>query len=164
MSSRATDRRSFARATILAVVLLLATAASGGSSASRVRVAPDLEVVEVVVGHVDQRSGRVVESNRIDTSKHPGFGWRVRFEGARRTVRFREAFILPAPAKTWQVGNETTVSADRSSAVTEGERRLGSELELRNAWIHTDGDPKGKHTMKIWVEGVLVDEVDFVLQ
>jgi hypothetical protein len=130
----------------------------------RTRVAPDLEVVEAVFGYVDAQTGKIVESSVIDTAKHRGFGWRIRFDGLRRSVRFREEFILPAPARSWQVGPETTVAPDRASATTEGDRHLDSDLKLRNAWIHTPGDPTGPHITRVWVEGTLVAEFRYRLK
>lgn len=130
----------------------------------RTRVAPDLEVVEAVFGYVDERTGKIVESSVIDTSKHTGFGWAIRFDGLRRAVRFKEEFILPAPARQWQVGSETTVAPDRASATTVGDRHLGRDMELRNAWIHTPGDPKGWHITRVWVEGTLVSEFRYRLK
>lgn len=155
---------------IIAIALLAALLAPSSLSAvphsradSQVRIGTDLIVVEAVFGYIDDQTGEIVEANRIDTSKHKGFGWRVRLEGTRRTVQFREEFILPAPAQTWQVGRETKVAADRASAVTTGKRRLEGDMTLRNAWIHTPGDPRGAHTTRVYIDQVLVGEFDFTL-
>ena len=166
MISTATDRRLVLLLVTVAAVMgspTVGTAVTDGPTNNDVRISSDLVVDEVTFGYVEESTGRIVETRRIDTAKHPGFGWRLEFEGRRQTIRFREEFMLPSPAQTWQVGHETTVAADRASAVTEGDRRLGSEMTLRNAWIHTEGDPKGQHTMRIWVDGKLVREIDFVL-
>jgi hypothetical protein len=136
----------------------------GGREAPRKRVAPDLEVVEAVLGYVDPQTGDIVEATVIDTSKHKGFGWRIKFDGIPRAVRFREEFALPAPAQKWQVGPETTVAPDRASAVTEGMRHLDAKMTLRNAWIHTPGDPKGWHTTRVWVQDTLVAEFRYRLR
>lgn len=158
-----TSRDTLIRSACLLLMVLLSTSAIPQPGSAQVRVGPDLIVAETEFGYVDASTGEIIASRRIDTSQHPGFGWRVKLEGQARTVRYREEFILPAPAKVWQVGHHTTVAPDRASAVTEGDAQLDGQMDIRNGWIHTPGDPKGLHVMRIWLDGVLVAEFDFIL-
>ena len=41
--------------------------------------------------------------------------------------------------------------------------RLDRTMEVRNGWIHTPGDPRGNHVIRVSLDGVLVREFDFVL-
>lgn len=128
-----------------------------------VRIGADLEVERVEFGYVDPNTQQIVPTRRVDTARTPGFAWRVKLRGAQRTVRYREEFVLPAPAAVWQVGSHTTVAADRASAVTEADVKLDRTMEVRNGWIHSPGDPKGPHVMRVWLDGVLVEEIHFTL-
>lgn len=154
---------SFAALALVALPLLVA-AVPQPSDPDEVRIGPDLKVTQAVFGYVDPQTQKIVPARRIDTSKHPNFAWRVELEGRARELRYREEFILPAPARVWQVGEHTTVAADRASAVTEAKIRLGDDMTVRNGWIHTPGDPKGQHVVRVYLDGVKVREFDFVLQ
>lgn len=151
------------RATLLVVFVLLSSAAVPAQNPNtNIRISPDLEVADAVLGYVD-RNGDIVAADRIDTKLHQGFAWRLELKGRQRSVSFREEFVLPAPARVWQVGPTTTVAPDRASAVTTGNVMLDSSMSLRNGWVHSPGDPKGAHVIKVSVDGVLVREFHFTL-
>lgn len=128
-----------------------------------VRIGSDLVVTAAVFGFVDPGTGDIIAADRIDTRLHTGFGWRVSLKGRERAVDYREEFSLPAPAQTWQVGAQTTVAPDFASAVTIGTVTLDRAMQVRNAWQHSPGDPKGRHTMRVLLDGTLVREFDFTL-
>lgn len=139
-------------------------AVPGRSLDAPVVVGPDLVVSNVRFGYFDARTGRFVESNVVDSRSNPSFGWRVEFEGSPRTVRFREEFVLPAPAAEWGVGPQTVVAPDRASAVTTGKVALDGSLRLERGWTHQPGDPTGPHRITVWVNDVVVAELRFVIQ
>lgn len=126
-------------------------------------VAHDLMVKSARFGYVDPQTGKLVQSGVVDTSKHKAFGWEIELDGTRRSVRFREEFVLPAPAATWGVGPETKVAADRASAVTESLVALGADMTVRHIWMHSPGDPRGPHRISVAIEGVQAAEFRFTL-
>lgn len=96
--------------------------------------------------------------NRPDTSC---YHWAVFVEAEQRSVRVREAFKLPAPAKQWGTGpGRTDVIEDRSGAVTEFDDDLSDGL-ISNGWCVAAGDPSGDHQIRVYVGDRLLHIFDF---
>lgn len=134
-----------------------------GTGDSPRQVAPNLVIDSVVFGYVDPKTGDIVASDTIDTRRHLGFGWRIRFRGVPRSIRYREEFLLPAPAANWGVGPSTKVAPNRASATTTETVELGADLTLRHVWYHTDGDPKGVHRINVQVNDIPIQTFRFTI-
>lgn len=126
----------------------------------------------VVVEHrafgviMKSRTGRPAFLATTDVPYVPGgdpFGWVVRLKTTKTTVLLREELQLPAPAATWgpvQSGRE--ISADGRSATTVRSVDLDSHLPfISNFWQVGAGDPKGEHTVRVFIDGHKVGEFNF---
>jgi len=93
------------------------------------------------------------------------YGWRIRLAGSEGLVRFKEVFSLPAESEVFWAEeidefNTTVISKDRITAVTE------MFITLRDGWIDNtwcveDGDPEGKHSMEVHINGQFAKRFDF---
>lgn len=158
--------RRFAALVALAAALFVGDAelqAVTDGPSGHPRIAPDLVVTRVEFGTLDEK-GRFVPTVDIDASQKLSFGWRVYFEGTRRTVKFRERFVLPSPAAQWGVTSSTRVAPDGASAVTEEVVPLGAEMMLEHFWVPSPGDPKGRHSISVAVEQAPVADFHFTIR
>jgi hypothetical protein len=102
-------------------------------------------------------------SNRVPLKEGQGFGWVIQLDTKRTTIRWREEFRLPAAPQTWQADESNgkhTLSADRRTSILEREARIEGGL-IYNFWQIAPGDPKGRHTIRVMIEGVLVSTFEF---
>ena len=92
------------------------------------------------------------------------FGWRIRLAGAEGLVRFKEIFSLPAEPESWGEENDEfstiEISKDRMTSVTEMFVTL-QDGWIDNKWCIADGDPEGKHSMEVHINGQFAKRFDF---
>lgn len=93
-------------------------------------------------------------------------GWVVNLASEKATVRWREEFVVPSPPKEWGVTanrddiRPPQVSADKRMATTE--RRVPAAGGSISHWWKLDAsDPAGPHTMRVYIDEVLVASFDF---
>ena len=112
--------------------------------------------------------GVIVPGGFQPTTKVPlkdgqSFGWVIQLETKRDTVKWREELRLPAAPQTWQADEKSgkhTVSADRKTSILEREAKIEDGADLQLLAI-SPGDPKGRYTMRVMIEGMLVSSFDF---
>ena len=100
----------------------------------------------------------VTVPNAVDN----GFGWIARLEAPRHQVRVREELVLPSAPAIWEVGPDTRISDDGTTAITEM-TLSGADGTLVNGWSLSEGDPAGEYTLRIIVDGVRVQEMTFLV-
>ena len=92
------------------------------------------------------------------------YGWRIRLAGAERLVRFKEVFSLPAEPEFWGEENDefstSKISENRTISVTE------MFIPMQDGWIDhnwcvADGDPIGKHSIEVHINGQFAKRFDF---
>jgi hypothetical protein len=102
-------------------------------------------------------------STKVPLKDGQSFGWVIQLDARKDTIRWREELKLPAAPQTWQAdeANAThTMSADRKTSILEREARIEDGV-IYNFWQITPGDPKGRYTMRVMIEGLLVSTFDF---
>jgi hypothetical protein len=112
--------------------------------------------------------GVIVPGGFQPTTKVPlkdgqSFGWVIQLDTQRDLIKWREELRMPAAPKTWQADDKSgkhTVSADRKTSILEREARIENGL-IYNFWQISPGDPKGRYTMRVMLEGMLVSTFDF---
>ena len=112
--------------------------------------------------------GVIVPGGFQPTTKVPlkdgqSFGWVIQLDTRRDTVKWREELRLPAVPQTWQADEKSgkhTVSADRKTSILEREAKIENGV-IYNFWQISPGDPKGRYTMRVMIEGLLVSSFDF---
>ena len=91
------------------------------------------------------------------------YGWIVQLDTRKDTVRWREEFTLPAAPESWgseEVEGEQAVSEDQKISVTQREVQPEDGL-ISNFWEVAAGDPKGRYTIRVFVEDTLVATFEF---
>lgn len=148
------------RLAILVATLALQVGASFATSEELPPPAP-FRVLKAEFGIVT-RSG-FQPSTKVPLKEGQGFGWVIRLETPRDTIRWREELRLPAAPQTWQAdeaGGKHTMSADRRTSILEREARVESGM-IYNLWQISPGDPRGRYTMRVMIEDLLVSTFEF---
>jgi hypothetical protein len=112
--------------------------------------------------------GVVVPGGFQPTSKVPfkdgqSFGWVIQLDTKRDLIQWREELRLPSAPQTWQADEKSgkhTISADRKTSTLEREARIENGL-IYNFWQVSPGDPKGRYTLRVMLEGMLVSTFEF---
>lgn len=114
--------------------------------------------VEMPMG--DEGGAFFVETDRVPLVTGATFGWRIKLNDDAPVVRLREELELPAPPRIWRHTEDTLITSNRTTAVTE--RVLHpSDGWIENAWSFTEGDPAGRYTMRVFLDDELVKEFRF---
>ena len=93
-------------------------------------------------------------------------GWVIAVDTQKSTVRWREEFTVPAPPQHWGLAPDTSdirptsISADKLTASTERQVATGGGT-ISHWWKLDASDPRGPHTMRVYVEDVLVGNFAF---
>ena len=122
---------------------------------------PQFKVLKAEFGVISP--GGFQPSTKVPLKEGQRFGWVIQLETKRERIKWREEFRVPAVPQIWQVDDKSTkhtLSTDRKTSVLEGEARLENGL-IYNFWQIAPGDPKGRHQMRVMVEGLLVATFDF---
>ncbi len=98
--------------------------------------------------------------------ENQAYGWIIRLRTDKPTVKWREEFVLPERPATWgdpePLGKRSISSSGRTSIT---EREVTPEKGvISNVWTVAPGDPKGRHLIRVFVEGVLVKTFLFEVQ
>jgi hypothetical protein len=107
-----------------------------------------------------------LDAARTVTRNARPVGWVVALDTAKSSVRWREEFSMPVPPAHWGLKTVSTdlhpptLSADRRTVTTE---RL---VPVRGGtvahwWTTEASDPTGPHSMRVYVEDVLVGSFEF---
>ena len=102
-------------------------------------------------------------STKVPFKEGQSFGWVIQLDTKRDRIKWREELKLPAAPQTWQADESAgkhTVSGDRRTSTLEREARIENGL-IYNFWQISSGDPKGRYTMRVMIEGLLVSTFDF---
>ena len=102
-------------------------------------------------------------STRVPLREGQSFGWVIELNAAKDRVRWREEIRLPAAPEEWRFEDKEgrhSLSADRRTSVLERESRIVDGM-IYNFWQLTRGDPKGRYSMRIMIEGLLVSTFEF---
>lgn len=108
----------------------------------------------------DEGTVYFVETERVPLVTGATFGWRIKLNDDAQVVHLREELELPAAPHVWHHTDDTRISADRTTAITE---RTVHPREgwIDNAWAFTDGDPAGLYKLRVFLDGQLVKEFSF---
>ncbi|HEX5391994.1 MAG TPA: hypothetical protein VFW68_01845 [Rhodocyclaceae bacterium] len=94
------------------------------------------------------------------------FGWTMLLRTNKPKIKLREELVLPEKPDTWgdpPPNGARTISEDGRVAITEQEVTPTRSMIL-NVWGIAPGDPKGRHLVKITVEGKLLRTFEFTVQ
>jgi hypothetical protein len=88
----------------------------------------------------------------------------IRVRPEERILHIREVLVLPAPSRTWEVGDaRSAISADRRQAVTELRQDMSNGL-LSNDWCIAEGDPIGPYRIEIHDGARLLHRFEFQVE
>ena len=125
-----------------------------------IEIASDLQVLDVKQGvfAYDEASHQVVFSpaTAIKRDEARTYGWRAQLKTSRASVRVVERMTLPSAPDFWGIGAGVTISSDRRTATTERALTVSPEGQIENAWMFSAGDPAGRYTVTITIEGIPV--------
>lgn len=98
---------------------------------------------------------------------HACYGWRIRLSEELDLVHFREVFSLPEEPEFWTgEGDEfepNEISSDRRISITE-KFVTPKDRTISNSWCVVNGDPEGKHSMEVFIDGEFVKRFEFELK
>lgn len=109
---------------------------------------------------------KFVSSRTVPFVPNQAYGWRLTVKREPGQMRWREEYVLPAAPSTWgsaTFGVKQDVSADGKTSVKEGELQDG-ENTLTNLWTVAEGDPKGKHVIRVYLDDKLVQTFNFQVE
>lgn len=98
--------------------------------------------------------------------ENQAYGWVIRLQTSKPTVKWREELVLPAKPATWgdpEPLGKRSISPSGRASITE--REVAPEKGMIfNAWSVAPGDPKGKYVIRVFVDGALVKTFRFEVQ
>ena len=110
-------------------------------------------------------------TNRIEYRIGNRYGYRIEFPSDAGTVRLREEFTLPSAAAFRTEHSDTgtrafheQTSSDGSKMTREFELDTAAESAYINTFEITEGDPRGLHTIKLWVNGGELRTIEFQIE
>lgn len=106
---------------------------------------------------------KFVSSRTVPFVPNQAYGWRLTVERQPGQMRWREEYVLPAAPSTWGgalPGVRQDVSADGKTSVKDGELQDGENV-LTNIWTVAEGDPKGKHVIRVYLDDKLAQTFNF---
>jgi hypothetical protein len=113
----------------------------------------------------DQSGSQMRETTAIPLRRGTCYGWSIDVAPEPRTVAIREVFDLPA-AGNWNIPSGTpetsAVSPDRARAVTEFQAPLNQGI-IAHSWCVAEGDPPGRHLIRVYHGDRLLREFRFTL-
>lgn len=134
----------------LSLLFLVAPAAQAKALAPNL---PKIEILSAEFGiEYDHRPNPPVfiPTRKVPFIENMGYGWEIRIQTPRQTVRWREELILPRAPLSWgEQEIHTQVSHDRRVAVTEHEEIVPEDGILRHRWYVVPGDPRGDYTIRV---------------
>jgi hypothetical protein len=144
----------------IAVLVLQASAAIAATDKPAPPAA--FKVVKAEFGLLTPAGG-FQPSTRVPLKEGQGFGWVMQLDTKRATIRWREELKLPAAPQVWQADEKAgkhSLSIDRRTSILEREARI-EDGAIYNFWQIAAGDPKGRYTIRVMIEGVLVSTFEF---
>lgn len=145
---------------VLAAVLALQLSTAAATTEKVVPQSP-FKVLKAEFGLVGP--GGFQPSTKVPFKEGQSFGWVIQLDTRRDTVKWREELRLPAAPQSWQAdasSGKHTVSADRKTSILEREAKVENGL-IYNFWQIAPGDPRGRYTMRVMLEGMLVSSFEF---
>jgi len=153
----------------LAFLAAAALALPAGAQVEKVVPESTFKVLRAEFGTLDMKDASQPgfrPTTKVPLKDGQNYGWVIQLDTRKPVIRWREEFTLPAAPQSWgpaeKIGRRD-LSADRRTSVTEREVKPARGLIL-NYWQVAAGDPRGRHVMKVFVEGVLVSTFEFDLE
>ncbi|MES2949682.1 MAG: hypothetical protein V4858_14160 [Pseudomonadota bacterium] len=104
-----------------------------------------------------------VPSASVPLVPDQAYGWIIRVRTDKAKIKWREEFTLPATPTTWGVAEPVgtrSVSNDGRTSVTEREVSPDRGV-IFNSWSVAPGDPKGRYTIRVFIDGSLAKAFEF---
>lgn len=105
-------------------------------------------------------------SKVIPLTQYQSYGWVIHLRTDKQKIKWKEEFTLPEKPSTWggpAVFGTQKISTDGRVSVTEREVSPNNG-EIFNMWQVAPGDPKGRYTIRVFIEGALVRVFEFDVQ
>ncbi|MGX5652722.1 hypothetical protein ACWKW4_20900 [Hydrogenophaga borbori] len=141
---------------VVSVVTLLAGCDRATSKAASGGAPREVRIEKAAFGLFERDGEKVTFSptKTVPFSVGQGYGWVVKLDTKKETVRWREEFTLPAAPIHWDgdslPGSSQQVSADGRTSTLERDVALNNGVVL-NAWSVAEGDPRGRYTIRLFV-------------
>ena len=110
-------------------------------------------------------------TNRIEYRIGNRYGYRIDFPSGAGTMRLREEFALPSGAVLRTQHSDSGIRAfyeqknsDGSKMTREFEVDTGAESAYISGFEIIEGDPRGLHTIKLWLNGRELRTIEFQIE
>jgi hypothetical protein len=119
---------------------------------------PEIEIVRAAFGLFNEpESGKpaFVPCATVPHKNNQEYGWIIVIKTKKETVKWREEFTLPSPPETWEAGQKKgsqSISSDKKTYVTEHQVKPVQGI-ISSGWRVVPGDPKGRHVLRVIIEG-----------
>lgn len=145
-------------------VLLLWTLGIGAALANTTPDGAPVRVLKAEFGLFNPDANPVFKPSKVVPLKEgQSFGWILLVETDKPHLTLREEFTLPTQPVTWGDPPPTgirVISDDGRIAVTQQEVSPDKGV-LFNVWQIAPGDPTGRHTFRVFIEGNLAGSFEF---
>lgn len=121
-------------------------------------------LIEARFGYLtENKEGRLTFTDSFQVPYKPGssFGWALTLSSPNPTVTWREEFTLPVRPVTW--GAAQDISADGRTARTVRTEKL-ADGKILHFWTLAEGDPVGRHIIRIFIGGRLFHKFEFDIE
>lgn len=103
-----------------------------------------------------------VATDQIAHRVGQSYGWRFKVRTNLSTVHVREELILPS-AGNWPSTSFISVSEDRTTGVTTISLPVEDGM-VSHFWRVAEGDPSGRHRVRVWLEDEFAGEFTFEIR
>lgn len=145
-------------------ILLFWTLGMGAAWANVSQDGAPVRVLKAEFGLFSNTGGPVfVPSKTVPLKPGQSFGWILLVDTEKTAVSLREEFTLPLQPATWGDPPPTgirVISDDGRTAISVQESAPDKGV-LFNVWEIAPGDPAGRHTIRVFIDGVLAGAFEF---
>jgi hypothetical protein len=111
----------------------------------------------------DEGAEAFTATNSVPLVEGQTYGWIIRLDSLFTKVTWKEVLELPAEPETWdfaEADSEHVISGDRKTSITENEVFV-EDGYIQSFWTVVAGDPVGKHIIRVYVNGILLETFHF---
>jgi hypothetical protein len=126
----------------------------------------EITVESIQMGVLENQDNNLFTATQnIPLVEKTAYGWRMQLNVKNRKINWREVYSIPSPPKSWGIADSTNYIKVHSNRMQSESKQstFTSHGVVDNYWVVLPGDPVGDQSMQVFVEGVFVCQLNFVV-
>jgi hypothetical protein len=115
-----------------------------------------------VINSFSSRKPFLEESNKISISQEQsGLAWSIQLRTKKTDINWKEELQFPIKPEDVHAIPQFGISVNGNTVTTERTSPLESGKRFSNSWWFNETHPRGKYVMRVYIEGVLLKQVEY---